>query len=112
MINNKAPYLIHCLGGIDRTGYAIMVIQALMRASIREIVKTYLSAYSFDNSDTSYVQALYKSHHFLEQIKTMLNGKSLFYTNLQTAIEHYLINNVGLSYEEIAQLKTILKGKC
>ena len=111
MINNSGAYLIHCHAGIDRTGFVIMVLQALMRASVKEIIKTYLSAYSFDDSDTSYIHSVYQSYNFLNQIKTMFNGKSILYTNIQTATEHYLINNVGLSHEEIAQLKTILRGK-
>jgi protein tyrosine/serine phosphatase len=111
MINNNGPYLIHCFAGIDRTGFVIMVLEALTGASIKDIIETYLSAYSFDDSDTSHIKSLYTSIHFINQIKTIFHGKNIFRINMRTDIEHYLVNNVGLSREEITKLRNILKGK-
>jgi protein tyrosine/serine phosphatase len=110
MINNNGPYLIHCFAGIDRTGFVIMVLEALTGASIKDIIETYLSAYLFDDSDTSHIKSLYKSIHCLNQIKTMFHGKSIFRINMRTDIERYLVDNVGLSHEEITKLRNILRG--
>ena len=111
MIHNSGPYLIHCNAGIDRTGFVIMVLEALMGVSLKDIVETYLSAFLFNNSDMSHVKSLYKSIRLLNQIKTMLHEKSIFRVNMRNDIEHYLIDNVGLSKEEITELRRILRGE-
>lgn len=43
--NNEGPYLVHCVEGKDRTGYVIMVIEALMGASYDEMLNDYMETY-------------------------------------------------------------------
>ena len=43
--DNTGPYLIHCLEGKDRTGYVLMIIEALLGASYQEIVDDYMLTY-------------------------------------------------------------------
>ena len=45
MAENPGPYLIHCVEGKDRTGYVLMVIEALLGASYEEIVDDYMDTY-------------------------------------------------------------------
>lgn len=45
MAENPGPYLIHCVEGKDRTGYVLMVIEALLGASYDEIVDDYMETY-------------------------------------------------------------------
>lgn len=43
--SNTGPYLIHCVEGKDRTGYVLMVIEALLGSSYQEIVDDYMITY-------------------------------------------------------------------
>ena len=45
MVDNEGPYLVHCVEGKDRTGYAMMVLEALLGASYEEIVDDYMETY-------------------------------------------------------------------
>ena len=53
MIKHEGPFYIHCVEGKDRTGFVLMVIEALCGASYDEIVNdymlTYVNYYFFNN---------------------------------------------------------------
>ena len=110
MISHKGPYLIHCFAGVDRTGYVIMLLQALMGSSLKEISTSYLSAFSFKDNDSDRIISCRTLNNFLNQIKKMFNGKNIHDINMQSATERYFLHNVGLSQDEIARLKHILSG--
>ena len=42
----ETPYLVHCLEGKDRTGFAIMVLKALMGWSATQITDDYMQTYA------------------------------------------------------------------
>lgn len=108
MASREGPYLIHCFAGVDRTGFFSALLQALMGAGLKEICKNYLSAFPFDNTDSFRIQKFSKMKGFLKQIKTMCRGKKITGVDIQAASEEYLLNNIGLSVEEIAKLKYLL----
>ena len=43
--DNEGPYLVHCTEGKDRTGFVIMVLEALCGATYQEIVDDYMITY-------------------------------------------------------------------
>lgn len=45
MSQHDGPYLVHCVEGKDRTGYVMMVIEALLGASYEEIIEDYMLTY-------------------------------------------------------------------
>lgn len=45
MSKNEGPYYIHCVDGIDRTGFLCILIDALAGASYEEIVNDYMLSY-------------------------------------------------------------------
>ena len=45
MAENEGPYLIHCVEGKDRTGYVMMMLEALAGASYEEMVDDYMLTY-------------------------------------------------------------------
>ena len=108
MISNEGPYLIHCFAGADRTGFVIMLLEALMGASLKEIITTYISAFLFDDSDSSRIESHRNINGFLNQMKKMFHVDNIFETNLQSAAEYYLLNNIQLSNDEVAKLKNML----
>ncbi len=42
---NDGPYLVHCVEGKDRTGYVMMLLEALSGASYQEIIDDYMVTY-------------------------------------------------------------------
>jgi protein tyrosine/serine phosphatase len=110
MIAHDGPYLIHCFAGVDRTGFVAAVLDAFMGASLKEICKNYLLAFPPDYSDSYRIEYYKKMKNLLNQLKEMAHGKIITGTNIQTAVEQYLLNDLCLSSEEVARLKGILKG--
>jgi protein tyrosine/serine phosphatase len=108
MISHTGPYLIHCFAGVDRTGFVAALLEALMGASLTEIVKNYLSAFTFDKRDSYNIDRKMKT--ILSQLEKMFHGKKITSLNIQPATEHYLLNDIGLSCDEIMKLKDILSG--
>ena len=110
MIAHEGPYLIHCFAGIDRTGFTSALIEALMGASLKEICKEYLSAFTNDYSDSYRIEYYRKMKNLLGQLKKVAHDENITSVNIQDAAERYLLNNIGLSQDEIAKLKNILSG--
>ena len=76
MIDHEPPYLIHCVAGIDRTGFYSILLESFMGASFNEMVKDYMLSFV---DKTEYSENDYK------------NG-SLFMTNIFTKIKGGLFN--------------------
>ena len=53
MIDHEPPYLIHCIAGIDRTGFLSVLIESFMGAKYDDMVKDYVLSY-VNNSDYSH----------------------------------------------------------
>jgi len=45
LIENEGPYLVHCTEGKDRAGFVSAVLEALMGASLEEIIDDYMLSY-------------------------------------------------------------------
>lgn len=108
LLNHNGPYLIHCFAGVDRTGFVSALLEALMGANLEEICKSYLATFNFDNTILSNIEKYSKMKNFLKQLKTMCHGENISKINIQVATERYLIDNIGLSCDEVLWLKNIL----
>jgi protein tyrosine/serine phosphatase len=105
MLDHDGPYLIHCFAGFDRTGFVSMVLEALMGATVAEIIADYLlsygagfySAVNDGNGDTKQV--------VLEQLQMMTLGEPVTDANLQAGAERYFMRKAGLTEAEIVALK-------
>jgi len=109
MIDHEGPYLIHCFAGVDRTGFFSALLEGLMGTSLDEICKNYLSAFNFDSSILSQFDEYSKITNFLKQLKKMCHGQNIVKINISSAIEEYLVKDVGLSEDEVFRLKGVLK---
>jgi protein tyrosine/serine phosphatase len=112
MIKHKGPYLIHCSAGRDRTGFVIMVLEALMGATLDEITEDYIRTYGrkaerYTNSPLFYATKAYvfnrlelgMGEHYL--IDEIIKDK------LQKSVEDYLKYYLKLGENNVR----ILKGR-
>ena len=112
-LNNDGPYLVHCVEGKDRTGFVIMIFEALANATYDEIVNDYMITYDnyYDinlESDSSKYNVI-KSKNIDVMLKTVINDDSV---DIRTAnygyyVEQYLISK-GMNQTEITALKNKL----
>jgi hypothetical protein len=120
MLENDAPYLVHCQMGKDRAGFVSAVLEALMGASSKEVKKDYVKTYdNYYNVVDGKQQRLTESQLDWFQALIVRNMKMAYgdagvdiddfeKVDLAKATEQYL-EKLGLSKKEIAALKDRLK---
>lgn len=94
----ETPYLVHCLEGKDRTGFAIMVLEALMGWSEDQIVadymETYANFYGIEPGTDKYNLLVKKNiGEMLLYMDELDTGTSAPETDLKTAAETLLLEN-------------------
>jgi len=110
MIDHKGPYLIHCTEGKDRAGFASALLEALMGASVDEIVNdymiTYENYYKLEEGSEKY-NAVAESN-IMVSLTTVIAGREkgsdISDIDLAKAAEGYL-KDIGMSSKEISALK-------
>ena len=123
--SHKPPFLIHCNGGLFRTGFLCFIIEGLMGADPQELINDYMTSYvNFyrieRNGDLynllanlSPLRYLYIFSH-LDCINSPINVKwkhdikDSSVHNISKGIEEYLINYVHLSKHDIVDFKRII----
>lgn len=120
MVEREGPYLWHCTYGMDRTGYTIAVLEALMGATADEIKADYVATHKNFYSVTGGEQvALTAKQAELIQaiiVRLMRNAyktedvdiSDFDNVDLAAATEQYLLS-LGLEQPEIDALKARLK---
>lgn len=111
LARNNPPYCIHCTEGKDRTGFSAMLLEALMGATLDEIVCDYmLSFYNYYGIDKEHEPERYQAVldiNLMEMLFHITGAESveqLEQINLETAVTAYLIE-AGMSQEDIVMLK-------
>ena len=108
IIEKKGPYLIHCVEGKDRTGFAAAILECLMGADAAEIVEDYmLTYYNFYGMEpgTPVYEKVAKSNIDASLSKAFgISSIREGATNLQACAQSYL-QEIGMSVEEISALK-------
>lgn len=115
LAEQETPYLVHCLEGKDRTGFAIMMLEALMGWSQAQIVTDYMKTY--DNyygilPDTAKYDLIVEKNiqEMLYYVAGLETGASLAETDLKAAAEAYLLNH-GMAEEALEQLEAKLTAE-
>ena len=115
LAEGDTPYLVHCREGKDRTGFAIMVLEALMGWNEEQIVadymQTYTNYYGIEPDTEKYDLIVEKN--IMEMLYIMADlesGTSLVGIDLMAAAETYLINN-GMDEEALKQLEAKLTSE-
>ena len=114
LAEEDTPYLVHCLEGKDRTGFAIMVLEALMGWNEAQIVADYMQTYTnyYGLEPGTEKFDLIAEKNILEMLCIMADmepGTSLAETDLKAAAETYLLSN-GMEQEALKQLETKLSS--
>lgn len=120
MIEHDGPYLVHCTFGMDRTGFTIAVLEALMGATTEDIQADYAKTFSnyFNVVDSKHVTLNEQQVDFFRAV-VIRNLKAVYHAegidipdtgsiDWATATEKYL-EKLGMTQEEISALKDRLK---
>jgi hypothetical protein len=112
MLHRPGPYLIHCYAGVDRTGFVAIVLEALMGATLYEIIDDYLKSLIDEELLAPHDSPQYQldSVAVYEILTTINSGKPVTDENVKDAAEHYLITKVGLTVPKLERLKERLTG--
>ena len=120
MIEHEGPYLIHCTYGMDRTGFTIAILEALMGATTEEIQTDYAKTFSNYYYVTDGKQIILNEQQVdffkavvLRNLKAVYRAEGVNIPDTDnidwaSATAKYL-ETFGLTTEEISALKEKLK---
>ena len=103
---HEPPYLLHCLAGRDRTGFAIMILEMLGNASKGEIIVDYMKTWEdcYGVEKESAVWNLIRDRQVGKWIDRLISeygdGNE---ANLATMAKNYLLWN-GMNPEKLDML--------
>lgn len=120
MIEHEGPYLVHCIYGMDRTGFTLAILEALMGAKTEEIQADYAKTFSnyFNVVDDKQVTLNEQQVDFFKAVVTR-NLRAVYRADgidiadaddidWATPTEQFL-EKQGMTKEEISALKDRLK---
>ena len=125
MSEHDSPYLVHCTYGMDRTGFTIAVLEALMGATAEEIQADYAKTFSnyYNVVDGKQVPLSEQQVEFfksvvLRNLRTVYHAEGINIPDTgdadngnadwASATEQYL-QKLGMTLEEISSLKNKLR---
>ena len=110
IINNNGPYLIHCNEGKDRAGFVSALLECLMGATMDEVIDdymvTYFNYYGVMEGSENY-DAIVKNN-LIKVLETTFNVDDVYKADLVAEAEAFLVEDAGLTADEVAALKTKL----
>lgn len=110
IMNGEAPYLIHCNEGKDRAGFVSAVLECLMGATADEVVddymETFFNYYGVEKGTEKYNAVV--NSNIIPTLKTIFGVTDIYTADLAAEAEAYLVEDLGLSVEEVAELKVKL----
>ena len=110
IINNNGPYLIHCNEGKDRVGFVSALLECLMGATLNEVIDDYmLTYYNYYGveKDTEKYNAIVKNN-LIKVLNTTFKVADVYKAELATEAEAFLIEDAGLTSNEVSALKAKL----
>ena len=111
IINNDGPYLIHCNEGKDRAGFISALLECLMGATLDEVIDdymvTYYNYYGIEKGTEKYDAVL--NNNFIKVLNTTFKIDDIYKADLVAEAEAFLMEDAGLTSDEVAALKGKLK---
>ena len=109
---NEGVYAVHCTEGKDRAGFVIALLECFTGATYDEVVadymKTYVNYYGVEVGSEKY-NAIANSN-IIKSLQKAFDVEDLKEADLEAEAEEY-IKSLGLTDDEIAQLKANLCGE-
>ena len=110
IIGNDGPYLIHCNEGKDRAGFVSALLECLMGATLDEVIDdymvTYYNYYGVEEGSEKYNAVV--SNNLIKALNTTFKIADVYKAELAAEAEAYLIEDAGLTADEVATLKAKL----
>ena len=110
MIRGEAPFLVHCNEGKDRAGFVSALLECLMGATIDEVLddymETYVNYYGVEKGTEKY-EAVVNSN-IIPSLKSSFQVEDVYAADLAAEAEAYLMEELGLSADEVSALKAKL----
>ncbi len=114
---NEPPYLVHCTEGKDRAGFACMLLEMLLGASLDEVVNDYLQSYinyyHIDPEAEAEKLDMLAKRNVYEMLRAVAGLESIDdvqYADLSNAAGHYLLNH-GMDENALLTLVDKLDNK-
>jgi len=114
VIDNKGPYLIHCVEGKDRTGFVAILIESLCNATYEQMLTDYMITYDNyyqinQNNKVNQYQAIVqiKFEDMMFYLAGVNSKEEMANVNMQEKASEYLLA-AGMSEKEIANLIDVL----
>lgn len=105
LAEGEKPYLIHCNEGKDRAGFASVVLESLMGATLEEIQSDYMLSYlNYYGVKKGTDQYNYISDTPYNMLKTISEGIEVTDANLEKIAKNYMMK-IGLTDEQIMMIK-------
>ena len=107
IIDGEAPYLLHCNEGKDRAGFVSALLECLMGAAIDEVVEdymeTYVNYYGVEQGSEKYEAV--KNSNIIKTLNAVFDVDDVCEADLAAEAEDFLIEDLGLSADEVNALK-------
>jgi protein tyrosine/serine phosphatase len=107
IIDGEAPYLLHCNEGKDRAGFVSALLECLMGATIDEVVEdymeTYVNYYGVEKDSEKYKAVV--NSNIIQTLNAHFKVNDVYQADLVTEAEAFLMENLGLSADEVTALK-------
>lgn len=115
MLAHEGPYLVHCTEGKDRAGFVSALLECLMGASAREVtadyMTTYMNYYGVEAGTEQYSKI--EESNIRKLLAEAFGVADIMDSSVDLAAEAeaYLVEQAGLTAEEVAQLRAKLAGE-
>jgi hypothetical protein len=108
---HEPPFLIHCWEGKDRTGVLSAVLEALMGAPLEDVVSDYMATYE-NYYGIARGHQLYENTAalILEKLAEMGHGEAVTAANVNSVVEQYVLDDLGVSREVLSRLRATLSA--
>lgn len=107
IIDGEAPYLLHCNEGKDRAGFVSALLECLMGATIDEVVEdymeTYANYYGVEKGSEKYKAVV--NSNIIQTLNANFKVSDVYKADLAAEAEAFLIEDLGLSADEVTALK-------